>query len=146
MPSAIEFWALEAALQRIEVEALSAVIARHQQAARATRLGLSALRLSLWVEEEGEASTLATTVVVPEGVDAAVAIAKAASLGGVLSPSHGNLGGRLLRLDHTGARAAFGPVLSNVTALGLALKNLGVEVDLGAAAAAAAEVYANTLR
>ena len=46
MPSALEFFALEAALDRIEAEGLEAVVARHTLAGAATRDAIRALGLS----------------------------------------------------------------------------------------------------
>ena len=51
MPSALEFFALEAALDRVEAEGLDAVVARHTLAGAATRDAVRALGLSTWVED-----------------------------------------------------------------------------------------------
>jgi len=69
-------------------------------------------------------------------------IARAAGLGATLTPGFGEVRGKLVRLDHTGAHAAFVPVLANVTAYAAALADLGHPVDGGAAAAAIVEAYA----
>ena len=51
MPSALEFYALESALDRVEDEGIDAVVARHARAASATRDGVRALGLSPWVDD-----------------------------------------------------------------------------------------------
>ena len=61
MPSALEFWALEAALDRVEAETLPQLIIRHRLAAEATRGGLIALGVGLWAPQTAEASNLVTT-------------------------------------------------------------------------------------
>jgi aspartate aminotransferase-like enzyme len=133
MPSAIEFWALEAALDRVEVETLPAIIARHARAARAARAGLRAMGVDLWIADEAEASTLATAVRVPAGVDAGMLIDTARKLGAVVTPGFGVIASQIVRLDHTGQRASIDAVLANVLAYGSALAELGVAVDFDAA-------------
>ena len=106
---------------------------------------LAALRaagLTPWVEDTEKASNLATAAPVPPGIDADRLIARAAGLGATLTSGFGEVRGKLVRLDHTGAHAAFGPVLANVTAYAAALADLGHTVDGGAAAAAIVEAYA----
>jgi aspartate aminotransferase-like enzyme len=141
MPSALEFWALDAALDRIEAETLPAVIARHERAARASLAALVAMGVTPWVSDAAEASTLATAAPVPAGIDPSTLLAAASTFGVALTPGFGEVRGRLVRLDHAGARANFGPVLANVIAYGQALRTLGQTVDLGAAADAVAKAY-----
>ncbi len=134
MPSALEFWALDAALTRIEEEGIEAVLARHALAGRAMRAALKALGLEIWINTDAQASNLATAFEIPENIDAKTAIMKANDLGAFVSPCHGISNTQLLRIDHTGARATSAAVLANVMALGAALKDLDVDVDLNAAA------------
>jgi aspartate aminotransferase-like enzyme len=143
MPSAIEFWALDAALDRVEAETLPALIARHRRAANAARAGVTALGASLWIADPANASTLATAVAVPPGIEAATLISRAQQFGAALSPGFGAVRDRLVRLDHTGARAAFAPVLTNIVAYGSALQALGVPANIGAAAEAVTAAYAD---
>ncbi|CAB3751827.1 pyridoxal-phosphate-dependent aminotransferase family protein [Paraburkholderia humisilvae] len=142
MPPPLEFWALEAALDRVEAEGIEHVIARHRQAARASRAGLRALGIEPWIARDEAASALVTSAPVPTGVDAHTLIADAARMGVELAPGYGEIEGRLVRLDHTGTRAKFDAVLANVTAYGTALERQRVDVDIGAAARAVNDVYA----
>ncbi|WP_240233150.1 pyridoxal-phosphate-dependent aminotransferase family protein [Devosia lacusdianchii] len=139
MPSALEFWALAAALDRVEAETLPALIARHVRAADATRLGLAALGLAPWVAPE-HASNLVTAALLPDHLTASQVLAAAGDAPG-LSAGVGSIAERLVRLNHTGPNAAFEQVLANVVALGGALSALGAEADLGAAARAVAAAY-----
>jgi len=141
MPSAIEFWALEAALDQLEAEGLEQRVARHAHAARATRTALVDMGVEPFVSDGTAASHLATAAQVPDGVDADALIATAGRLGVTLTHGFGDVRGRLVRLDHTGVRANFAPVLANVIAYGSALARLGVDVDLGAAGQAIVDAY-----
>jgi aspartate aminotransferase-like enzyme len=141
-PPPLEFWALEAAIDRVEAEGIGNLIARHQLAAKASRAGLRALGVAPWIADDRAASALVTSAPVPAGIDDQVLIAEAARLGVALGRGFGSIEGRLVRLDHTGLRAAFGAVLANVVAYGSALARVGQKVDIGAGAAAVAAVYA----
>lgn len=140
-PPPLEFWAFEAALTQVEAEGIERLIARHQKAARASRAGVRALGISPWIEDDEAASALVTSAPVPDGIDAEALIAAGARLGVSFGRGFGSIEGKLVRFDHTGLRAAFGPVLANVVAYGAALADFGRSVDVGAAARAVAEVY-----
>jgi aspartate aminotransferase-like enzyme len=141
IPNHLETLALGAALTRVDEEGLAEVIARHRSARDACRRGVRALGLSLWVEDDAEAASVATTIAVPDGVaaDRLAAAARAAvhgSLSPVVTVAPGPLGTRALRVGHTGARATTADVLSAIAALGVGLGSLGVACDLDAAMAA----------
>jgi aspartate aminotransferase-like enzyme len=135
MPSALEFFALEAALDRVEREGIHQVIARHQLAGAATRDAVRALGLAPWVED-ASASDLVTAVRLPEGIAVADVLSNVSFADADLSAGVGPGAGHLLRLNHTGQRARREPVLANVVALATALNTMGVEADLDAAHAA----------
>jgi aspartate aminotransferase-like enzyme len=141
MPSPIEFHALKAALDRIEAEGIDAVVARHAIAGAASRAGLAALGLPAWVEGRS-ASNLVTAAQLPPGMDRAAVLEKLIPFEAGIAEAIGPGTNRLLRLSHTGPQARFEPVLANVAALGGALAALGADVDIGAAAAAIARIYA----
>ena len=141
MPSAVEFHALAATLDRFETEGLRNAIARHATAGAASRAGLVALGLTPWVDE-AEASNLVTAAVLPEGVDRAALLAAITHLGAGIGAAIGPGTERLVRLNHTGPNARFAPVLANVVAVGAGLRALGVPAPIGAAAEAVAGAYA----
>lgn len=114
MPSALEFWALEAALDRLEREGLAACIVRHQRAARATRSALRVMGANLWIERDDQASALATAVRVLSE-DAGFLAERARGLGAAVSQGFGSIADRLVRLDHTGRRAERDAVLANLS-------------------------------
>ena len=145
MPAALEFWALDAAIARIEAEGLDKVIARHALAARASRAGLRALGITPWIEDDTTASVLVTAAPIPDGISSRALVGAAAAFGVGLSPAPGDMAERLVRLDHTGPRAAFPVVLANVTAYGDALQRVGRTVDIAAAGRAVTQVYREAL-
>jgi len=142
MPSALEFWALQAALDRVEAEGIDAIIARHGLAAKASRAGLRAMGVGPWVADDEAASALVTAAPVPGGIDADALVAAMAGFGVEIGKGVGLISEQLVRLNHTGQRAQFGIVLGNIVAYGQALRSLGATVDIGAAAEAVARIYA----
>ncbi|MBB3463349.1 pyridoxal-phosphate-dependent aminotransferase family protein [Rhizobium sp. BK377] len=139
-PAPLEFFALEAALDRVEAESIEQIITRHEKAASASRAGLSALGANLWVPAE-QASNLVTTVSVPAGIEAAFVIRFAARLGVELTAGVGTNLSHLIRLNHTGPRATFQTVLAGVVAYGEALRQAGLPADVGDASEAVAKTY-----
>jgi len=143
-PAPLEFWALDAALDRIDAEedGIETVIERHQLAARATRAGLRALGVPPWIEDDSSASALVTAAPVPAGVaPQALVDASGGFEGAAISLGVGGVEHLLVRLNHTGIRAAYRPVLANVVAYGQALAALGQSVDIDAAIEAVARAY-----
>jgi aspartate aminotransferase-like enzyme len=138
MPPALEFWALEAMLNRIEAEGIERVIERHQRSAQATRRALRALGVAPWIERDDAASALVTSAPVPNGIDGAELIGLARRFGAELTPGFGDVSSLMVRLNHTGQRATAKTVLSNIVAYGRALEHLGVAVDVAAATQAVA--------
>ncbi len=141
-PAPLEFWALEAALDRIEAEGITRTVARHAQAARACRTALRALGVPPAIAADEAASALVTAAPIPDGVDAATLISHARRHGVELAPGPGELAARIVRLDHSGLRAAEDAVHANIVAYGGALERLGYPVDLDAAGQAIADAYA----
>ncbi|AGT09398.1 aminotransferase class V-fold PLP-dependent enzyme [Paracoccus aminophilus] len=138
-PSALEFHALAAALDRVRAEGLSAIERRHARAANAARAGVLALVGRNWVAED-QASNLVTPLPVPDSMSADDLLAELPE-GHALSAGVGPAGDRLLRLNHTGPRAALEPVLSDLNAIAHGLHRLGVPADPGQALGAAAEAF-----
>jgi aspartate aminotransferase-like enzyme len=140
MPSALEFHALEAALDRVEAEGIDAIIGRHRRAGAASRDGLRALGVPRWVEDRS-ASNLVTAALMPDGIAVADVMKLAARFYSGIDAGIGEIADRLVRLNHTGARARFDVVLANVLAYGHALRGCGHRVDIGAAAEAVTARY-----
>lgn len=134
-PGTLETLALGLALARVSHEGLPAVIARHAAAAAATRAGLRALGLTLWVPDDAHAAPVATTVLVPPGAAVVTVLAAARAAGStVLSPAPVGTAG-VVRVVHAGQAATPGLVAVELTALAAAL---GRDPDPALAAARAA--------
>ncbi|GAA2989875.1 pyridoxal-phosphate-dependent aminotransferase family protein [Streptomyces fulvorobeus] len=144
-PAQLEMLALEACVERIEREGLAAVTARHASAAAATRAGVLALGggFGPYVEDARDAAPVATTLRAPAGVDAASLVARALSADPSLPlvAGGGALAGEMIRVNHYGADATRGAVLSSLTALGSALAEHGRQVDVEAARSAVSETW-----
>lgn len=121
-PSPLELWALAAALDRVEAEGLEALIDRHASAARATRDGLAAIGLAPWAAES-EASNLVTAFAVPHGLDAVALLATLRSADPEITGGVGPGTERLIRLNHTGRRAAPAIVRTMLEGVAASLKN-----------------------
>lgn len=123
-PAPLEFFALEAALERLEAEGIDAVQARHRQAAKATRDALRALGTELWVDDH-LASALVTAVKLPANIDRSNFLQAARLDGADIGAAVGPGSDRLIRLNHTGQRASKEAVRSNIKAFAHALELQG---------------------
>jgi aspartate aminotransferase-like enzyme len=132
--------ALEACVERIEAEGLDTVIHRHATAAAATRVGAIALGggLEPYVHDAAEAAPVATTLRTPPGVVASELVARALSSDPALplAAGGGALAKEMIRVNHYGVDATVGAVQSSLAALGAALAEQGVSVDLEGARSA----------
>ncbi|MFE4859645.1 pyridoxal-phosphate-dependent aminotransferase family protein [Streptomyces sp. NPDC056670] len=144
-PAQLEMLALEACVERIESEGLDAVMARHASAAAATRAGALALGggLAPYVHESSDAAPVATTLRTPDGVDAAELVAKALAADPSLPliAGGGALASTMVRVNHYGVDATRGVVQSSLAALGAALGEYGIAVDLEAARKAVSKTW-----
>lgn len=96
-PHHLETRALLQALERVNAEGLSAVIARHERAREATFAGLTALQLDPWQATTAGRAGVDSTVRAAPGLDRAI--------GGIVTAGNGPLASVLLRINHTGRRA-----------------------------------------
>ncbi len=143
-PAPLEFYALEAALDRIEAEGLPATHQRHRRAAAATRAGIEALGLAPWVEE-AQASTLVSTAILPDGIETKPFLSAASSVRNAdISGGVGPGAERLIRLNHTGRRATLQAVETNLVAVAAALNSADRSAEAGRAVAAAQESFARS--
>ncbi|MFJ6081737.1 pyridoxal-phosphate-dependent aminotransferase family protein [Streptomyces sp. NPDC092369] len=133
-PAQLEMLALEACVERIEAVGLPTVMARHASAAAATRAGALALGggLEPYVHQARDAAPVATTLRTPAGVIAsevvASALAKDPSV--PLAAGGGALAEEMIRVNHYGADATPEAVRASLAALGAALRERGLDVNL----------------
>ncbi len=139
-PAPLEFFALQAALDRLEAEGIVEVQKRHELAQHATRAGLLALGAQLWVPDP-VASALITAAVLPEDIDRRTFLSRRNIAGADITAGVGPDTERLVRLNHTGRRASEEAVLANLTAFSQALEVQGHQNDLQAALKSAADTY-----
>jgi len=135
-PAVPQVFQLRAGLAIIEKEGLDGCFARHARLARATRAGVKALGLQP-LADESHASNAVTSVRKPESV--AVADLRKHMLqkyGVVLAGGQGVLKNDIFRIGHLGY-VGEADIIATLGLLGLGLKNLGVDVDPAAGAAAA---------
>ncbi|PJM73121.1 alanine--glyoxylate aminotransferase [Bifidobacterium primatium] len=140
-PPISSIYGLKAALDIIMDEGgIDASIARHERAARATRAGVRAMGLELWVDDDANMANSVTAVTVPDGIDDR-------KLRGIMDDEYGlhisgGLGdeaGRLIRIGHMGYTASRQKVVTALGVLGSALAELGHPVDVTAGLEAALE-------
>jgi len=135
-PSVTDVVGLEAACDEVLEEGLDAVIARHENAARAARAGLRAGGVEPWAASEEVAASCVTSITVPDGVDEAELRRIARDrYGVVISGAQGELIGKVVRIGHMGIASTSLYPLVGVAAVVQAMADLGAAVDLGAACA-----------
>ncbi|MFE9921303.1 pyridoxal-phosphate-dependent aminotransferase family protein [Streptomyces sp. NPDC005774] len=140
-PAQLEMLALQACVERIEAVGLETVTARHAAAAAATRAGALALGggLEPYVHDAAQAAPVATTLRVPSGAVASELVARALAVDPALplAAGGGALAKEMIRVNHYGPDATRGAVRASLTALGTALAEQGLSVDLRGALRAA---------
>jgi serine---pyruvate transaminase len=140
-PAVSLFRALDVALELILDEGLDRVFARHAILARAARAGVEALGLERFGPDDPNANVV-TAATLPGDIDGAkVPKLMRDTYGVTVAGGQGHLKGRIVRLAHCGYYGAF-DVVTALTALGMALRDLGHDAEPGAAAAAAERVFA----
>ena len=143
---AVTLWrALDVALGLILEEGLDNVFERHSILARAARAGVEALGLERFGPDDDGANVI-TAATLPDSIDGAEVPKLMRDRYGVTAAGgQGQLKGRIVRVAHCGYYGAFDIVIA-LTALEAALRDLGVEVDPGAAAGAAQRVFSEAGR
>ena len=140
-PAVTLFRGLDVALGMIFEEGLDEVFARHAILARAARAGIEALGLERFGADDPDANVV-TAASLPAEIDGAkVPKTMRDRYGVTVAGGQGRLKGRIVRIAHCGYYGAF-DVVTALTALGMALRDLGHDAEPGAAAAAAERVFA----
>jgi serine---pyruvate transaminase len=140
-PAVSLFMALDVALGMILDEGLEAVFARHAILARAARAGIEAIGLERFGTDDPDANVV-TAARLPDEIDGAkVPKLMRDRYGVTVAGGQAELNGRIVRIAHCGYYGGFDIVVA-LTALEMALRDLGVEVEPGAGAGAAQRVFA----
>jgi len=133
--------ALDVALGLLLEEGLEAVFARHVRLGRACRAGIKALGLELFSPDEDRAAVV-TASRMPEGLDSTALTRVLRDRHGItIAAGQGELKERIFRIGHIGWFDEF-DIATALSAVELVLGELGAEIDRGAAATRALEVYA----
>ena len=139
-PSVSLIYALKEALEIVQEEGLENRVARHHQAAAATRDAVKALGLELFPDEAVSSATV-TAVKMPEGAtDAQIRGTMLDKYFVQLAGGQDHLKGNIFRIGHMGV-ISYKELAITFTALGLTLKSLGLVEDAGAGVAALADHY-----
>ena len=136
---------VDVALSLIEEEGLERVFERHAILARAARAGIEALGLERFGPDNDGANVL-TAASLPDAIDGTeVPKLMRERYGVTAAGGQGPLKGKIVRIAHCGYYGAFDIVIA-LSALESALRDLGLEVEPGAAAGAAQQVFAEAGR
>jgi len=131
--------ALATSLRMMEDEGIEQVFARHRMLAEATRAGVAALGLKVFSDRP---ASVVSAIELPEGIDGAKLPKLLESKYGVkVAGGQEHLKGKIIRLAHMGYCAP-ADVIVALSALEMALAEMGAKVELGAAVKAAEEVFA----
>lgn len=140
-PAVNLFRALDVALELIFEEGLDRVFARHAILARAARAGIEALGLERFGVDDPDANVV-TAAALPDEIEGARVPKQMRDRYGVtVAGGQGRLKGRIVRVAHCGYFGAF-DIVTALTALGMALRDVGFDAEPGAGAAAAERVFA----
>jgi len=137
-PAVPQVFQLRKALQILGEEGLQACFARHARQAGAVRAGVQALGLTPFADPS-HASNAVTSVRKPDGIEiAALRKLLLQKYGVVLAGGQQTLSDKIFRIGHLGYVGEC-DITATLTALGMALKELGLSVDPAAGVAAAVE-------
>jgi aspartate aminotransferase-like enzyme len=141
-PAVTLFMGLDVALEMILEEGLERVFARHAILARAARAGIAGLGLERFGPDDDQANVV-TVAALPDSIDGAeVPKLMRDRYGVTVAGGQGHLKGRIVRVAHCGYFGAFDIVVA-LSALEIALRELGHDAEPGAGVAAAQAVFAD---
>ncbi|KAF2957046.1 alanine--glyoxylate aminotransferase family protein [Marinitoga sp. 38H-ov] len=129
---------LAKSVQMIEEEGIENVWERHRIMADATRAAVQAMGLELFAKNPGN---VLTSIKVPEGVDGGKILKYLRDEEGVtFAGGQEHLKGKIIRIAHLGYMSKY-DVIVGISALEMALKKFGYDVELGSGVKAAQEVF-----
>ena len=140
-PAVSSVYGLLEALKIIEEEGLDNCIERHIKAAEASRNAAKALGLELFPKNEKIASNTVTSIKMPEGyTDQQVRGTMKNKYHVEVAGGQDHLKGNVFRIGHLG-NISYKELAITYTALGMTLKQIGMDVDESAGVAAIAKAY-----
>jgi len=136
--------AMRAAVDLILEEGLAHRIARHAIAGRAFRAGLEAMKLDLF-PDPSVASDTVSCFKAPSGIEAGAVVREMRDRYGILiGTGLDKIRATTLRVGHMGITASPQYILPTLSALELALRNLGYKAEPGAGVAAAQSTFSDS--
>ena len=143
-PATILLRGLRESVNMLLEEGLENVFARHNRMATAVRKAVEAWGLKLVAHEEKLYSDTVSAIYVPEGFDGnEVARHAYKHYNLALSISLGQIAGKAFRIGHLGDMNEL-MVLTPITGAEMAMKDLGIDIELGSGVAAAQEYLRST--
>jgi aspartate aminotransferase-like enzyme len=131
---------LDVALGILLEQGLEAAFERHVRLGRACREGIKAMGLELFSPDDDSAAVV-TAIRAPDGVDAGALLLLLRDRHGVtLAPGQGPLKGKVFRIGHIGYFDVF-DIATALSAVELALTELGADIERGVATTRAFEAY-----
>ena len=135
---------LQHSIELLLTEGLEAVFSRHFKMAEGVRRAVGAWNLDLCCNDLQYASDTVTTIMVPEGFDAARLVEHAYSRYGVsFGAGLGKLANHAFRIGHLGMLSE-AQALSGLAVIEMAMKDLNYPIVIGSGVAAAQEWYRAT--
>ena len=135
--------ALKESLRLIKKEGLDKIIERHCLLAEATRRAVSSLGLEIFADPP---SNVVTAILVPEGIDEKELRRKMReNYGVIVAGGQGKLSGKIIRIAHLGWMDKL-DIIGVISALEMALTELGYEIELGKGVKAAEEVLTEKMQ
>lgn len=131
---------LDAALSMIREEGLENLFRRHRVMGRACRAAVKGIGLELF-SPDNDSSSSVTAVRIPDGIeDAKLRTLMRDKYGVQLAGGQGPVKGKIFRIGHCGYYN-YTDIITTISALELALKELGYPVQLGSGVSAAEQVF-----
>jgi aspartate aminotransferase-like enzyme len=132
---------LQQVLRQIKADGLEVIFARNKRLSEATKAGVKALGLALFTQES--ASEALTAIKSPEGIDGQEVVKIMREKYGVtIAGGQAQAKGKIFRISHMGYVNEFDVIVA-LSALEMALKDLGYPVPLGAGVKAAEMVFSS---
>jgi len=134
---------LNVALEMMLTEGLDKLFARHRRLAEATRESMKAIGLSILSKAPSDSIT---AIVSPQGIDSDKIVQRLSDHYNIsIVGGQDRLKGKIFRLGHMGYCGDF-DVISMVAATEMALKDLGLNIDVGTATAVATKILHKNLK
>lgn len=132
---------LQQVLRQIKADGLEVIFARNKRLSEATKAGVKALGLAFFTQES--ASEALTAIKAPEGIDGQEVVKIMREKYGVtIAGGQAQAKGKIFRISHMGYVNEFDVIVA-LSALEMALKDLGYPVALGAGVKAAELVFSS---